>query len=93
MEKSWYVKHWQEVVEFCYQSWNFTNFAPELYQICSFLPALGILSINVERPHFPTFFAKRPECKVKKRWSWKIKKIVKSVRTLWKNRIKSALSH
>ena len=54
MQKSWYVKHWQEVVEFCYQSWNFTNFAPELYQICS----IKKLGIDVERPHFPTFFVK-----------------------------------
>ena len=23
-------------MEFCHHSWNFTNFAPELYQICTF---------------------------------------------------------
>ena len=30
MEKSWNMKNWPEVVEFCDQSWNFTNFDPEL---------------------------------------------------------------
>ena len=31
MEKSWNMKNWPKVMEFCDQSWNFTNFAPELY--------------------------------------------------------------
>ena len=35
MEKSWIMKNWQKVVEFCDQSWNFTSFAPEFYQICA----------------------------------------------------------
>ena len=42
-EKSWNMKDWPKVVEFCDQSWNFTNFAPpppELYQICNFLSPL-----------------------------------------------------
>ena len=30
MEKSWNMKNWPKVIEFCDQSWNFTNFAPEL---------------------------------------------------------------
>ena len=28
MEKSWNMTNWPKVMEFCYQSWNFTNFAP-----------------------------------------------------------------
>ena len=30
MEKSWNMKDWPKVMEFCDQSLNFTNFAPEL---------------------------------------------------------------
>ena len=33
-------KNWPKVMEFCDQSWNFTIFAPELYQICVFLSPL-----------------------------------------------------
>ena len=36
MEKSWNMKSWPRVMDSFYQSWNFTNFAPELYQICIF---------------------------------------------------------
>ena len=36
MEKSWNMKNWPKVMEFCLQSWNFTNFAPKMYQICVF---------------------------------------------------------
>ena len=35
MEKSWNMKKLSKVMEFCVQSWSFTNFAPQLYQICS----------------------------------------------------------
>ena len=31
MEKSWNMKNWPKVIEFCYQSWAYTKFAPELY--------------------------------------------------------------
>ena len=41
MEKSWNMTKWPKVMEFCYQSWHFTNFATKLYQICMFfLPPL-----------------------------------------------------
>ena len=30
MEKSWNIENKPKVMEFCNQSWNFTNFAPEL---------------------------------------------------------------
>ena len=35
-EKSWNIIDWPKVMEFCECSWSFTNFAPELYQICIF---------------------------------------------------------
>ena len=39
--KSWNVQNWPEVMEFCYQSWNFTNYAPELCDnLYVFLPPL-----------------------------------------------------
>ena len=31
MEKSWNIINLPRVMEFCFQSWNFTHFAPELY--------------------------------------------------------------
>ena len=31
MEKSWNIRNVPKVMEFCFQSWNFTHFAPELY--------------------------------------------------------------
>ena len=37
MEKSWNMKNWPKVMEYCAQSCNFTNFAPKLCQICIFL--------------------------------------------------------
>ena len=58
------MQNWPKVMEFCYQSWNFTNFAPELCKICMFfLPPLR----NVESLHFPMFSAKCRECKIEKR--------------------------
>ena len=44
MEKSWNMKN---VMEFCYQSWNFTNVVPEF-------ATTKKTSIDVESPHFPT---------------------------------------
>ena len=57
------MKNWPKFQEFCYQSWNFTNFIPELYQICIFFPPPK----DVESLHFPTFSAKRCEHKINKR--------------------------
>ena len=58
------IKHWPKVMEFCYQSCNFTNFAPELYQICMcFFATTKKLSIDVGSLHFPTFSTKRCKCK------------------------------
>ena len=49
-----------KVMEFCDELWNFTNFAPELYQICALLLASDItkFSIGFGSPHFTTFAAK-----------------------------------
>ena len=41
-------ENWAEVMEFCDQSWNFTNFASEMYQICTFFATIKKLSIHVE---------------------------------------------
>ena len=57
-----------------YQSWNFTNFVPQFHQICIFVVTAKKLSSNLERLHFLTFSAKCRECKIRKRWLWKIKK-------------------
>ena len=66
MEKSWNMKNWPEV-EFCDQSWNLSNVAPELHQMCTFIATTKKLSINLESPHFPTFTAKCYKCKIEKR--------------------------
>ena len=85
MEKSWNMKNWPKVMEFCYQSWNFTNFAPELYQICIFFATNKKLSMDVEST-FLTFSAKsiREMVMENEEWSWKSygKIFVKSVGTL-----------
>ena len=66
------------------ESWkmeNFTNFAPELYQICMCFATTKKLSIDVESPPFPTFSAKRLKCHIGKRdGHGKLRKLVK----LWK---------
>ena len=74
MEKSWNMKICPKVMEFCYQSSNFvishqifTNFAPELHQICTFFATTKKLSINVESLHFQTISAKHRKCKIEKR--------------------------
>ena len=51
----------------CYQSWNFSNFAPKLYQIHMFFDTTEKLSNDVESPHFPTFSAKNTKFKTEKR--------------------------
>ena len=66
MEKSWNMEHWPKIMEFCDQSWNFTNFAPKLCQFCMFLVTSKKLSSDLESPHFPLFSAKCRECKIEK---------------------------
>ena len=60
------MKDYPKVMDFCYQ--NFTNFAPEFYQISMFFFPQLKLSIDVECLHFLTFSAKRRECKIEKRY-------------------------
>ena len=64
LEKLWNTRNWPKVMEFYDQSWKFTNFAPELYQICMFFAITTKLSIDL---HFLTFSAKRHKCKIEKR--------------------------
>ena len=67
MEKSRNMKNWPKVMGFCNQSWNFTNFVPELFSISiSFVTAKKLRS-DLESPHFPMFSAKRHKCKIEKR--------------------------
>ena len=63
-EKSGNMKNWTKVMEFCDQSWNFTNLVPKLCQICIFLVPTKKFSSNLESPHFPMFSAKCLECKI-----------------------------
>ena len=41
-------------MEFCDQSWNFTNFGPRFYQISIFFVTAKKLGSNLESPHFLT---------------------------------------
>ena len=68
MEMAWNMKNWPKVMEFCAQSWNFSNFAPKLCQICIFLASTKKLSSDLESPHFLTFSAKRRKCKIGKKY-------------------------
>ena len=67
MEKSWNMKNWSKVMEFCDQSWNFTNFAPKFYQFCIFVVTAKQLSSNLKSQPFLMFSAKCRECKIGKR--------------------------
>ena len=58
MEKSLNMKNWPKVMEFYDQSWNFTNFNPELYQICMSFATTKKLSIDVESLIFQRVFRK-----------------------------------
>ena len=64
MEKSWNMKNWLKVMEFCDQSWNFTNFDPKLCQICIFLVPTKKFSSYLESLYFLMFSAKCRECKI-----------------------------
>ena len=68
MEKSWnmHMKNWPKVKEFCDQSWNFINFALELYQICIFVVTTKKLSNDLES-HFLMFSTKSHKCKIMRR--------------------------
>ena len=66
-EKSWNIKSWQKIIEFCYQSSNYNNFAHKMYQIRLFLATTKKSSIDVESQHFPTFSVKCCECKIMQR--------------------------
>ena len=49
IEKSWNIKHWQTVKEFCDQSWNFNIYALEFYQICAFFADILKLSVSFSK--------------------------------------------
>ena len=59
------MKNWPKVMEFCYQSWNFTNFAPNCTKFVRFYTK--ILSINEESLQFLASSTKCCKCKIKKR--------------------------
>ena len=67
MEKSRNMKNCQKSLNLCDQSWNFTNFAPELYQIYISFITTKKLSSDLESPPFPMFSTKHCECKLWKR--------------------------
>ena len=52
MEKSWNMTNLPEVMEFCYESWNFTEFAPKLYQICMFFATTIRYTEDAGLPYF-----------------------------------------
>ena len=68
----------KRVIEFCDQSWNFTDFTPEFYHVCFFfvdIKKLRNLDISLESPHFLTFSAICCQGKIwAEKWLWKIKK-------------------
>ena len=61
-------KNWPKVMKFCAQSWNFTNFAPKLCQICIYWATTKKLSSDLGSLLFPMFSAKRRECKIGKKY-------------------------
>ena len=50
------METWPKVMEFCYQSWNFTIFVPELYQICMFCATTKKVSIVCRMSTFSEVF-------------------------------------
>ena len=68
MEKSWNMKNWPNVMEFYDQSWNFTNFAAELYLISIFLVTTKKLSSDLESLRFPQTLRMQNR---EEKWSWK----------------------
>ena len=47
MEKSWNMKNWQKVMEFCDQSWNIFNVAPDFTKFV-FLADIEKISLSSE---------------------------------------------
>ena len=58
MKKSWNIKSWEKLMGFSDKSYDFTNFAPEFYQICTIFADIKKISISLESLHFTTFSAK-----------------------------------
>ena len=56
-------KTWPKVMEFCYQSWKFTNFSPKCTKFVCLFAITKTLSINAESSQF--HFLQTPK------WSWK----------------------
>ena len=86
MKFLWNMQNWPKVMEFCYQSWNFTNFAPKLSEISMFLPPPRKSAFsNVFRKMQPMQKSRREmvieNLKLVMEKSWK-KYFVKSVGTL-----------
>ena len=54
-------------MEFCDQSWNFTNYAHRIVPNLYFFVTTKKLSSDLESPHFLRFSVKCHECKIKKR--------------------------
>ena len=64
----------EKVMEFCDQSWKYTNFAPTFTKFVFFVTTKTLTS-NLESLHFPTFSRKMVQMQNwEERWSWKIKK-------------------
>ena len=64
MEKSWNMKNWPKVMEFCDQSWHFTSFDPNCAKFVILLALTKKFSSILESPHFPMFSAKCRKCKI-----------------------------
>ena len=70
MKKSYNMKNWQKVMEFCDQSWNVDVFVLEFYKICAFFADIGKFTISVENLYSPTLSAKCHHCEIStERWS------------------------
>ena len=67
IEKSWNLKNWPKVMEFCDSVMKFYQFCFNLYYIYIFLVTTKKLRSHLESPHFLTFSAKRRKLKIKER--------------------------
>ena len=84
MEKSWSMKNWPKVMEFCYQSWNLQFLPLKCTNFVMFFATTKKLLIDVESLHFLKF-PQNCECKIAKRnvhGKFMEKYFVKSVGTL-----------
>ena len=64
LEKSWNIKTWQKVNEFCKLSWNLTIFTLEFDTINAVFVAIKKFSISTKSLYFPNFSAKYSEHKI-----------------------------